>query len=78
MSTDKPADVVCLRCERPVKTPLSRARRVGSGCWRILRADARARRVPVALPGLDRPAAATQAGPDLLEDVDPAGEDGPR
>ncbi|TDB87494.1 hypothetical protein E1091_15740 [Micromonospora fluostatini] len=44
--------VVCLDCGRPVRTAVSRARRVGSGCWRERRRAARAQAAPVALPGL--------------------------
>ncbi|GGM14120.1 DUF6011 domain-containing protein [Micromonospora yangpuensis] len=33
--------VLCLVCERPLRTPVSRARRIGSTCWRRLRAEER-------------------------------------
>ncbi|WP_431729957.1 hypothetical protein [Verrucosispora sp. TAA-831] len=41
---DRPDDlpvVPCRDCQRPCKTPASRARRVGAGCWRKRRAAAR-------------------------------------
>ncbi|WP_319460063.1 hypothetical protein [Micromonospora sp. RTP1Z1] len=69
-----PPPVLCLDCSTPCRSPLSRARRVGSGCWRKRRRKARAQAVPVALPGLSgRGARAGQDGPDLLDSqaVDP-------
>ncbi|MFG3709189.1 hypothetical protein ACGF7U_31285 [Micromonospora sp. NPDC047670] len=80
MTTDNPTEVLCLDCKTPVKTAVSRARRIGEGCWRKRRAAARAQRALVALPGLG-PRAAAQTGPGLLDDVDAAedlSEDGPR
>lgn len=63
-ATDEELPLVeCLRCGRPLRTPVSRARRTGEGCWRKLRRGARAAGAAVALPGMP---AAGQTGPDLL------------
>lgn len=76
MTATDPPEVVCLRCKRPVKTAVSRARRIGAGCWRILRAEARARQAPVALPGLAGLARqpTVQTGPDILDTAPVGGE----
>lgn len=68
-------EAACQLCHKPVRSPLARARRVGSRCWRKLRPDQRAaittlsRRGQVLGPGearaaLNRPAPAT---PDQLD-----------
>ncbi|MFI6161707.1 DUF6011 domain-containing protein [Micromonospora haikouensis] len=64
--------VVCLGCGRPLRTPASRARRIGAGCWRKRRRLARAQAAPVVLPGMSagRGGPAAQTGPSLLDDVD--------
>ncbi|MBM7083627.1 DUF6011 domain-containing protein [Micromonospora humidisoli] len=62
--------VLCRLCDRPLRTPVSRARRIGAGCWRNLRAELRAQRLPVALPGMSGRGGPTQTGPDLLDDQD--------
>ncbi|PZG15070.1 hypothetical protein C1I95_20395 [Micromonospora craterilacus] len=78
MTTDEPTEVRCRKCARKLRTPVSRARRLGEGCWRVLRAEARARSAPVPLPGLtghgDR---AGLDGPSLLDQLPEDGTDGP-
>ncbi|PZG05796.1 hypothetical protein C1I95_32455 [Micromonospora craterilacus] len=78
MTADEPTEVLCLHCDTPVMTAVSRARRVGEGCWRKARAEARARSAPVPLPGLaghgDR---AGLDGPSLLDHLPGDGTDGP-
>ncbi|WP_320067671.1 hypothetical protein [Micromonospora sp. RTGN7] len=69
-----PTPVLCLDCDRPVRTAVSRARRIGSGCWRARRALARARATPVALPGMSGRGDPAQTGPSLLDSVDPVQE----
>ncbi|MGW0566118.1 hypothetical protein [Streptomyces tauricus] len=36
-------DVECAYCHKPVRSAEARARRIGSGCWRKLRPDQRAK-----------------------------------
>jgi len=62
--------VECLRCGRPLRTPASRARRTGEGCWRKQRRGVRAA-VAAALPGM--PA----ASPGLLDTAPAPVQDGP-
>lgn len=79
MADTEPVEVPCQVCRRPCRSPVSRARRVGAGCWRKLRRRARQSAVPVALPGLSGRGGPGQAGPDLLDDVDELpDQDGPR
>lgn len=52
MGDPTPTPVWCIDCGRQVHTPVSRARRIGAGCWRARQAAARAAARPVALPGM--------------------------
>lgn len=71
----QPTVVVCQDCGRPVRTPMSRARRRGAGCERRRRRAYRVVAVP--LPGMPaRAGQRVQTGPDLLTLLDtlPAGQ----
>ncbi|MCX4468950.1 DUF6011 domain-containing protein [Micromonospora sp. NBC_01655] len=61
--------VLCLDCDRPLRNAASRARRIGSECWRERRRQARAQATPVALPGLAGRGGPGQVGPTLLDDL---------
>lgn len=62
--------VRCLDCDLPLRSSASRARRIGSLCWRRRRAIAR-RAAPPTLPGMPAgPGRSAQTGPDLLDDHD--------
>ncbi|GAB3856680.1 hypothetical protein GCM10029963_53460 [Micromonospora andamanensis] len=63
---DQPV-VLCLDCDTPCVTPVSRARRVGAGCWRKRRAAAR--RLAAAVAAATLPAAG-QGGPTLLDQLE--------
>ncbi|MBX7264945.1 hypothetical protein KIF24_01990 [Micromonospora sp. Llam7] len=67
---DRPDDlpvVPCLDCDTPCITPVSRARRVGAGCWRKRRAIAR--RLAAASTASTLPVDA-QDGPSLLDQLE--------
>ncbi|WP_030488174.1 DUF6011 domain-containing protein [Micromonospora chokoriensis] len=74
MGEPEQPEVPCLACKRPLRTPKSRARRYGEGCWRKRRRAARAAAAPVTLPGLGRAGSRGQAGPHLLTGVDQLGD----
>ncbi|MEU7620518.1 hypothetical protein AB0B27_31125 [Micromonospora rifamycinica] len=57
--------VACQDCNTPCRTPVSRARRVGAGCWRKRRAEAR--RVAAAATASTLPWA-PQTGPSLVDE----------
>ncbi|MBM0205059.1 hypothetical protein JNW90_19875 [Micromonospora sp. STR1s_5] len=61
--TDQP-EVLCRDCDRPCKSPASRARRIGSGCWRKRRAAARALTARAAASTLPLP-----GSPTLLDEL---------
>ncbi|MEU8264938.1 DUF6011 domain-containing protein [Micromonospora sp. NPDC048999] len=68
MTTNEPTEVRCLDCDRKLRSPAARARRIGAECWRERRRQARAQAVPVALPGMSgRRGRDGQDGPDLLD-----------
>lgn len=67
--------VLCLDCATPVRTAVSRARRIGEGCWRKRRRKARELAAPVALPGLAGRGGPGQTGPDLLDGQEVADPD---
>ncbi|MEU5950345.1 hypothetical protein ABZ793_33045 [Micromonospora sp. NPDC047465] len=67
--THRPADktvVKCIDCGVPCVTPVSRARRIGSSCWRKRRAIARRQAAAAASSTLPT---SGQDGPSLLDDL---------
>jgi hypothetical protein len=58
--------VLCMDCHRRLRTPGSRARRLGPKCLRDRRREAAVQLALLALPGGGR----TQTGPDLLTNED--------
>ncbi|MEV6693385.1 hypothetical protein AB0M35_18135 [Micromonospora sp. NPDC051196] len=64
--SDQPL-VLCLDCDTPCVTPISRARRVGAGCWRKRRAAAR--RLATAAAAATFPVD-VQDGPTLLDQLE--------
>lgn len=68
---DQTSVVVCADCGTPVRTPKSRAERLGAGCRRKRAARRRAAARPVTLPGLSgHGGRAAGPGQDPIDGVD--------
>ncbi|SCL43210.1 hypothetical protein GA0074692_6766 [Micromonospora pallida] len=69
--------VTCIDCGRPVRTPASRARRIGEGCWRERKAAARAAAAEAAsatLPGMSGRGGRPGAGQEPIDGLGDLGD----